>query len=75
MKPQRKTLAALALSAGFLLGIKDGYIALWKDPDPQPYRIFQIRADTLPPADQLLLQRGIRADSPQQLWMLLEDYL
>lgn len=58
-----------------LLGIKDGYLALWGPEDPQPVRIFSVAVNTLPPADQLLLRRGIRVENSEELQALLEDYL
>ena len=62
------------LALGFLLGIKDGKIALWKDGESQP-RIFPYRAETLPEADQKRLEEGIRIEDGTKLAQLLEDYL
>jgi hypothetical protein len=62
------------LALGFLLGIKDGKIALWKDGEAQP-RIFPYRAETLPEADQKRLEEGIRIEDGTKLAQLLEDYL
>ena len=62
------------LALGFLLGIKDGKIALWKDGEEQP-RIFPYRAETLPEADQKRLEEGIRIEDGTKLAQLLEDYL
>lgn len=67
----RSMLMLLAL----LLGIRDGYLALWREEDPQPIVIFQIRADTLPPADQILLKRGLRLEDKEALLAALEDFL
>lgn len=58
-----------------LLGIKNGHLALWKQEDPQPFIIFPVAASSLPPADRILLQRGIVVENPQSLQSLLEDYL
>lgn len=60
---------------GFLLGIHDGRVALWKDDDPQPLQVFPYQASLLPEADQQALRRGIHAETPQELAGLLEDYL
>ncbi len=73
-KKQRKFMSFLILT-GFMLGIKDGYIALWKGEDPQPCRIFSVKAQTLPLSDQLRLRQGIRIESPEQLLALAEDFL
>ena len=66
---------AHVLLAGFLLGIHEGKVTLWRDHDPRPVQIYDIRADSLPPADQLRLRRGIRVESRESLWLLLENYL
>ena len=65
----------LALVFGFLLGISDGYIALWKDGGADPVKGFPYRADTLPISDQKALEKGIHIDSKEDLAGLLEDYL
>jgi hypothetical protein len=59
----------------FLLGIQDGYIALWKGTDPKPVEIFPIKAEMLPDADRKALAEGIRVDSSSKLAQLIEDYL
>ena len=66
---------AHVLLAGFLLGIHEGKVTLWRDHDPRPVQIYDIRADSLPPADQLRLRQGIRVESREALWLLLENYL
>lgn len=75
MNKQCKRICALALSAGFLLGIRSGRLTLWRDDDPHPVQVYDIREDTLPPADRLMLRRGIRVESRQELWQILENYL
>ena len=60
---------------GFLLGISDGYIALWKEGNPRPLQVFPYRAEYLPSADQQALEKGIRINDKQELKHLLEDYL
>ena len=65
----------LAIIFGFLLGVKGDYLALWSEDDPQPIHIFSCRISALPPADQILLRKGLQADSTQQLMQYLEDYL
>ncbi len=66
-------LAALALA--FLLGIQDGYIALWKDGSQEPVEVFPFKAELLPPEDQEKLKTGIRIENSRQLTELMEDYL
>lgn len=63
------------LLLGFLLGIHEGKIALWRDGQEKPVKIFPYQASTLPEADQQLLQKGIHVDSLTQLYKMVEDYL
>ena len=72
---RKRRIPVLLLLFGFLLGIHDGKIALWKDDDPEPLRIFPYRASLLPPADQQLLKKGIPIEDAHDLSRLLEDYL
>ena len=65
--------AALALM--FLLGNHKGYLALWKEGQPDPYQIFPVKIASLPPSDQESLARGNRARSDLELAGLLEDFL
>ena len=75
MKRKTSNLAALVVLGGFLLGIHGGKVTLWRDGSDHPEQVFDIRADTLPPADRLQLRRGIRVESREALWLLLENYL
>ena len=68
-----KQLIALALS--FLLGVQNGYIALWKDGGEKPIRVFPYQVKMLPLADQLALKKGIVIKSDSKLAEFLEDYL
>ena len=70
-----KRLLSTALLLGFLLGIHGGRLTLWRDGQAHPEQIYDIRADTLPPADRILLRRGIRAETREELWQILENYL
>jgi len=62
------------LALGFLVGIQDGKIAVWKDGEAKP-TVFPYRAETLPEADQKRLKEGIRIEDGTKLAQLLEDYL
>ena len=75
MDKRTRRICTMVLLAGFLLGIRAGRLALWRDDDPHPVQIYDIRADSLPPADRLQLRRGIRIESREALWLLLENYL
>lgn len=63
------------LLLGFLLGIHDGRIALWKDTQAAPWRVFPYPAAALPPQAQQDLAKGIRVDSMEDLDRLLENFL
>lgn len=75
MEKWKKQTASALLAAGFLLGVKEGGLALWIADDPQPVRVFSCRVSSLPPADQLMLRRGIVVQEQGELAGLLEDYL
>ena len=65
----------MCLIFGFLLGVKNGNVALWEDGKPDPIRVFPYSANNLPPADRQALEKGIHLDSKLQLIQLIEDYL
>lgn len=60
---------------GFLLGLHGDRVALWEDGCDRPEQVYDIRAGSLPPADRLILGRGLRLESRQELWQVLENYL
>lgn len=60
---------------GFLLGIHNGKIALWKDNKPDPIKVFPYSASTLPLAEQERLKQGIPIESLEELHRLAEAYL
>lgn len=63
------------LCLGYLLGVYRGQIALWKDHDPTPMRIFPYSVSMLPEEYQTALERGVQADTIFELTRQLEDYL
>ena len=74
MKRTIQNFLSLFLCFGFLLGLRGEWVALWREGEAHPEQIYDIRADTLPPADRLQLSRGIRAESREKVWLLLENY-
>ena len=67
-------IVSLLLAASFLLGVHDGFVALWKDGEPNP-RVFPYRAELLPEADRRRLEAGIPIPNETELHRLIEDYL
>lgn len=63
------------LLLGFLLGIHNGNIALWREDDPEPVQVFPYRASNLPPQARKLLEQGIEAEDTAELAKLLESFL
>ena len=59
----------------FLLGIKDGYVALWKDNSVIPLEVFPYKAQLLPPQERNALEKGILINTQEELMALLENYL
>ncbi len=71
----KRTVLANFLLLGFLLGIHEGKIALWKDNQKKPMKVFPYQASILPEEDQKRLEQGIHVDSLNELYKLVEDYL
>lgn len=65
----------LFLLLGFLLGIHDGRIALWRDGEADPWKVFPYPVSALPAQPQQELRKGIRVDSMEDLDRLLENLL
>lgn len=65
----------ILLLLGYILGVHKGYVALWQGTDPNPIRVFPIRAQMLPAEDQKRLESGINIQEDTKLFDLLEDYL
>ena len=61
------------LLLGFLLGVRDGRIALWKDGQSEPWKVFPYPVSVLPVQTQQELIQGIRVDTMEDLDRLLEN--
>lgn len=70
-----KRMISVLAAFGLLLGIHNGYIALWHGDDPEPVRVFPYRAELLPDRDRRMLEAGIPIENESRLHSLLEDYL
>ena len=75
MKHHYRSLAAAILLAGFLLGIRNGQVAIWKDDDPQPIRIFPWSAAILPAQIRKALEKGIYVDETSDIGLLIQDMI
>jgi hypothetical protein len=63
------------LMMSFLLGIHEGRLALWKDDDPTPCKVFPCPAIVLPKAVQQQLRDGLRLETMDDVNRLLENFL
>lgn len=60
--------------AGYLLGISRGYVAVWKDEDPEPMLVTRMPVALLPKKDVEALEKGIRLPDDYTLVQALEDF-
>lgn len=67
--------ASLLLTLGILVGIYNGHVAIWKDEDPEPYRVFPYYAASLPKDIRDALEKGVHFNSEDELNALLENLL
>ena len=65
--------AALALF--LILGNYKGYLALYEGTSTEPRQVYPCRIQSLPQADQVRLEDGIRIRDLEMLSQLLEDFL
>ena len=72
---KKRQLFSLILMFGFLLGVHEGYIALWRSGQEEPLQVFPYRAEMLPRTDREALIRGIEIKDGTELAGILEDYL
>lgn len=75
---RRKNLANVLCSMalfGFLLGVHNGRLALWKNEDPEPYRVYPCPVCVLPRDDQEALRKGIHLDTMEDVSRFLENFL
>ena len=63
------------LLAGLLLGTYKGRIALWKDTEKEPWKVFPYPVSALPAQEQAALKKGIHVDTIEDLNRLLENFL
>ena len=75
MKKRYLHLCAMALCFSFLVGIRDGRVAVWQDDDPEPVKILPYPVYLLPRQARDALKEGIRVESEEELYALAEKYL
>lgn len=74
-KKRRSRFLCSLLLFGFLLGIHEGRVAIWRDEEEKPWRILPYPAIVLPSATQSQLKQGIRIETMEDLEQLLENLL
>lgn len=72
---KKKKILLNFLLFGFILGVYEGKVALWKDHQKDPIKVLPYQVSMLPQADQKALEKGIHIESLSQLHKMLEDYL
>ena len=71
---KKRWIVTQILVLGFILGIHEGKVALWKDNGAKPIKVFPYQASLLPEADQKRLEKGIHVDSIGELRKMIQDY-
>ena len=74
-KKQLSNLLCCVMLAAYLLGVRDGKIALWKGNDPEPIKVFDYSVSQLPEEAQKQLEVGVPIRSIRELKKLAEQYL
>ncbi len=69
----KRCLVSLCL-LGMILGVSRGYVAIWKEEDPQPWLVTKMPVNLLPEQDQIALKKGIPLPDDEALTRALEDY-
>lgn len=59
----------------FLVGSYNGRLAVWRNDDPEPFRVYPCPVQLLPKAERDALQRGIRINNMDDLDHFLENFL
>ena len=71
---KRRLLSSL-LALYVVIGVWQGYVALFDQGAAEPKQIFPCPVEALPEADQNALKNGIIVRNQRDLQQLLEDYL
>ena len=71
----KKRCISLLMLLGLVLGSYKGYVALFDENATEPRQIFPYKTESLPPADQQALEKGIPVRDMERLQQLMEDFL
>lgn len=63
------------LLIGFLIGSYNGRLAVWKNDDPEPFRVYPCPIYLLPKTEREALLRGIPIENMQDVSDFLENFL
>ena len=75
MRKRVHSCVATMLLFGFLVGCYRGRIAVWKDDDPEPCRVFPCLVSILPKKDREALYKGIRIEDMDDVNQFLINFL
>lgn len=70
-----RTYASLFILLGFLLGIQGGRVAIWRNDDPQPIRVFPWSTALLPAPIRQALENGIYVEDDSDIGKLIDEML
>lgn len=71
----RKIFYVAVFLLGLYLGMHNGNLALWRDGNTEPEKVFPIKVALYPKIDQAALEKGIPIEDTEGLKKLLEDFL
>ena len=68
-------IALIPLLFSFYLGVHNENLAIWDTETKKPIFILPYKVENYPEADQQKLHEGIPFETPDELSILLEDYI
>ncbi len=71
----KKQIYTIILFFGLYLGLHNGFLALYRQSEPEPAWVFPYRAALYPKIDRQALHEGIPVESEQMLQQLLADLM
>ena len=75
MKKKNCARLAAVIVLSFVVGSYNGRLAVWKDDDPEPFRVFPCPVYLLPKKDRDALSAGIRVETMDDVKNFLENFL